>query len=192
MKRLLLLLFILLSTMLGAQNFDLDKFSDPLKYGWNTPELQKEYRQDLEYRTRLLQLYEDQHQPEWEVAVKSATLPGWGHFACKSYTKGQIFMGIEVVLAGSSWYFYDQAMENYDKYKKASQIDDINKYYNDAQNPYHTSQLLMGLYVMFWGYTIYDSVRETRDYNDQLWHKIEDDNLGKRLELAPNGIQFRF
>ncbi len=191
MKRIIFFVACLFSILL-AQDFDLEKFSDPQKYGWKDFEERNLAKMDIQERQRLLQIYRMNRLTSAGSLAKSALIPGWGHFSAKSYTKGQILLGMEVVLLGSSLYFYDQAMDSYDKYKKADQIDDMNQHYNDALEPYRYSQAFLGLAVLVWIYTLYDTVNVTEDYNSNLWNDIIREYNKQNIIITPTGISVRF
>ena len=195
MKKNLILIVVLLSfqTILGGE-FDIQKFSNPKKYGWETRRKQLLIRKNLIERQKLLQIYETKKLSPTKNVIKSAIVPGWGHFSAKRYLKGQILLGAEIVLLGSSLYFYDQAMEKYDKYQKATYIRDIYKYYQEARSPYLRSQLLLSLGIAVWIYTVYDSITVTENYNRDLWQNIffEYQNRKIKLDISPLGFNIRF
>ncbi len=191
MKRTILIMACLFS-ILFAQDFDLEKFTDPQKYGWDDFEQRNEAKMDLQERQRLLQIYRMNKLTAAGSLAKSALIPGWGHFSAKSYTKGQILLGMEVVLLGSSLYFYDQAMDSYDKYKNSDQIDEMNQNYNDALEPYRYSQAFLGLAILVWAYTLYDTVNVTEDYNSNLWNDIIREYNRQNVIITPTGISVRF
>ena len=128
--------------------------------------------------------------------LRSAVFPGWGHFAVKQYTRGEILLGLEVVFLGTAFYYYSQAMDDYDKYKKADFIGDIDKYYDRAQDKYSISQTFLVLGLLNWFYSMYDTIIVTRQYNSQLWEKLNRTYLGNTPELGfssyPLGIEVRF
>jgi hypothetical protein len=186
--------FLLIMTIgaLAAQDFDINQFSDPAKYNWKDLGERQDAQNELLERQKLLQIYQANRLSLATNLGKSAVIPGWGHFSAESYTKGQILMGLEIVVVGTSLYYYDQAMESYDKYKNATQVDEINQFYNDAQSPYRASQAFMGLAVIIWGYTLYDTYNETEQYNSRLWNKIMTEYNRKNLQITPVGISWRF
>jgi len=188
----LLILFLLFSIFLNAQNFDIEKFSDPTKYGWQNPQQQQEARQDLLERQKLLQIYEMNKFTYHDKIVKSALIPGWAHFNAKKYAKGQVLLGLEVGLFVSSFYFYDQSMNYYDKYKSADYIGDITDYYEKTKTPWRYSQAFLGLGLLVWVYNIYDSFLVVDEYNTELWQKIYIDYHNKKLSVTPTGITYRF
>ncbi len=188
-----LLICLIFISMLNAEEFDINTFSNPAKYGWYTPDLQMEARQKLKKERQFLKIYDSQKLSLLENVGKAALIPAWGQFSCQQYTKGQVFLGIQVILLGSSWYFYDQAMEHYDKYKTATQLDDIQQYYNDAMKPHRFSQAFLLLYGLVWAYSFYDVSLETEKYNSRLWQDIVDGKKTKiETRVSPFGIQIKF
>ncbi|RLC52941.1 MAG: hypothetical protein DRZ79_00325 [Candidatus Cloacimonadota bacterium] len=193
-KSLILIVAIICFQVAFGSNFDIQKFSNPKKYGWETRKKQLLIRKNLIERQKLLQIYETKKLSPAKNVIKSAFVPGWGHFSAKRYLKGQILLGTEIILFGSSLYFYDQAMEKYDKYKKATYIRDIYTYYQEARSPYLRSQLMFGLGIAVWIYTIYDSITVTENYNRDLWQNIffEYQNRKIKLDISPIGFSLRF
>ncbi|MCD4829251.1 MAG: hypothetical protein K8R90_07505 [Candidatus Cloacimonetes bacterium] len=188
----ILLSLAALMPSLAAQTFDIEVFSDPQKYGWNTFEQRSEAQARLLERQQLLQVFRMQRLDAATNVAKSAIAPGWGHFSAQSYTKGQVLLGIQVILLGSSFYFYDQAMENYNRYKQASQIDQMNQAYNDALEPYRFAQAFFGLFAIVWGYTLFDTYMVTEEYNAGLWNVIVEEYNRGTVQLTPTGISVRF
>ncbi len=192
MKKIILLILIIFVRTLSAEEFDIKKFSDPNKYGWDTYEKFLSAREDLQKRNNLLQIYETQNQKPISNVIKSAIVPGWGHFSAKHYWKGQFLLGLEIILLGTSYLYYDQAMDIYDKYEKATYIGDIEKYYSDAKSPYNMSQVFLGLGIIVWAYNIYDTIIVTEKYNDALWEKIIFENQDTSISISPTGLSMRF
>lgn len=60
----------------------------------------------------------------------------------------------------------------YKLYKQATQIDEIEQYYKDAQVPYQYSFILMGFAGIIWAYNIFDVIQSTQDYNVRLGKKL--------------------
>lgn len=191
------LLSILLTTTTGlwgqdSEAFDLMKFSDPEKYGWKTFEDRIEAKNDLLERQKLLQVYQMEKLSIAGSISKSILAPGWGHFSAESYTTGEILLGLHVVLLGTTYYFYDQSMDHYDKYKNATYVEDIQYHYDEALKPYRYAQLMGGLWVILWGYTIWDAVVVTEKYNTKLWDEIVSEYRSSRLKVNPTGFEWRF
>ena len=192
MKKMIIILAILSFSVFLFSEFDIEKFVDPHKYGWESLEKYYSDRKNFEERQKLLQIYELKKLSVSKNILKSVIAPGWGHFTAKRYTKGQILLGLEVILIGSGIYYYDQAMENYDKYKKADYIGDIEKYYTDANTPFQYSKILLGFGVVVWLYTIYDTIQVTEEYNNELWDNIYMEYYKKNLIITPTGFTLRF
>jgi len=195
LKDRLILIAILLTgwIALSAQSgFDINKFSDPTKYRWQSLEDRLQYRNDLYERQKLLQIYEmDAHSISGNV-LKSAVIPGWGQFNTKNYTKGQVFLGVEIALFGASLYYYDKAMTSYRKYENANQIDDIQNYYKDAQGPYQYSIIFLSFASMVWAYNIFDVIQSTESYNVEVWNNTIQKYYQQTVSLTPIGLQVRF
>lgn len=189
MKSKLVIVLILFSVLLQATKFDIEKFTNPEKYGWKTPEQQKNFRKNLLARKKTLLEYNEKAQSPYQNMLKSAIAPGWGHFAAEHQTRGQIFLGMQILLFGTSLYFYDQSNEYYSKYKSATQIDKMNQYYNDAQTPYRYAQIFTALWIITWVYTVYDTVTATENYNKGLWNDLMEKN---NIQITPKGIEIRF
>ena len=192
MKKILLILILSFINVIYATEFDIKKFSDPNKYGWDTPKTHSMARQNLYNRQKLLQIYELNKQDIIKNIIKSAVAPGWGHYTAKKYTRGHFLLATEIILFGTSYFFYDQAMEKYDKYKKSTYIGDINQYYLDAKDPYVYSQIFFSLGVAVWLYTIYDSISATDEYNHILWNELYMEYHQKGFKITPLGISLRF
>ncbi len=192
MKKKIIILAILSFSIFLFSEFDIEKFVDPQKYGWDSLEKYYSDRKNIEERQKLLQIYDFKKLSVSKNILKSVIAPGWGHFTAKRYTKGQILLGLEVILIGSGIYYYDKAMENYDKYKKADYIGDIEKYYTDANTPFQYSKILLGFGVVVWLYTIYDTIQVTEEYNNELWDNIYMEYYKKNLIITPTGFTLRF
>lgn len=187
-----LLLLIAAAIPFSAQTFDIQAFSDSTKYGWKNYEDRLAYRTDLMNRQNLLQLYELEAQPTNTNIIKSALVPGWGQFATKFNTKGTILLGSELLLLGGSLYFYDKAMYNYRLYENATQIEEIERYYKDAQGPYQYTFILLGFASVVWVYNIFDVIQSTEDYNENIWKDILQRQKSSPVQFTPNGLELRF
>jgi len=193
-QRLVIVVFfaLVLSELCAVSAFDIEKFTDPQKYGWKTQQDRNEYRSDLFERQKLLQIYEMEAQSVSGNILKSALFPGWGQFNAKSYTKGQIFLGIEVALLGTSYFYYDKALDYHKKYRNATQIDHINNYYNQAQTPYQYSIVFLSLASIVWAYNVFDVIQTTEDYNATVWKKTLQNYYKAPVKISPNGIEIKF
>lgn len=192
-KMILILLVILAAACLNAQtSFDINAFSDSTKYGWQNYLDRKQYRMDLSNRLELLQLYEMEANSVQSCVLKSALVPGWGQFTNKQNTKGSVFLGAELLLMGTSLYFYDRSMYYYNKYLDSTQIDDIETNYKAAVGPRQYSLIFLGLGALVWGYNIFDVIQGTDDHNAEVWRNIVDRYHKSRLTVTPDGIEVRF
>lgn len=191
MKLRIIIALLCLCTLALSAEFDIKKFTDPAKYQWNDLQERLAYRQDLLQRQKLLQIYEMRKQDVTGNLIKSALVPGWGHFASQHYNKGAILLASEVVLFGTGLFYLDKAMDKYSQYKDATYIADIKQYYTDANDYYRVFQGFIGLGLLVWGYTIYDTIVVTEEYNAGVWQRIVRDHR-QRVSLGPGYITVRF
>jgi hypothetical protein len=190
MKNLIIIILTVLSINIYAKDFNIMDFSRPDKYGWNTFEKRQKAVNDLANRQKLLQLYEMEKQDIVGNVMKSVIIPGWGQYHAKDYSKGQVFLGLETVMLLTSYYLYEQSMNKYDRYKHATQIDEIHRLYNDASRPYRFAQTFFGAYLAILVYNCYDSIDTTNKYNAKIWEKIEKKSLD--ISITPTGLTLRF
>lgn len=190
MKNLILIILTVFAINISAKDFNIMDFSRPDKYGWGTFEKREKAVEDLSERQKLLQLYEMEKQDIYGNVIKSLVIPGWGQYHAKNYSKGQIFLGMETVMLLTSYYLYQQSMNKYDRYKQATQIDEINKLYDEAARPYRFAQTFLGAYLAILIYNCYDSVETTNDYNAKVWNRIENKSL--KISVTPTGLTLRF
>jgi len=192
MKKYFITLFIVITTALFAQKFDVEKFTDPNKYGWEDFDMQRLAREDLDTRKQILELYNDRKQNYSTNIMKSAILPGWGQMAAGRTLRGELFLGAEIILAGTGYYYYDKAMNYYDKYKKATYVGDIKRYYEDAKGPYTISQVMLVAGVVIWAINIFDTISVTAENNSGLWERSVKDYYEQKLTITPLGFTYRF
>ena len=190
MKNLIFIILTVFAINIYAKDFNIMDFSRPNKYGWGTFEKREKSVENLSERQKLLQLYEMEKQDIYGNVIKSLVIPGWGQYHAKNYSKGQIFLGMETVMLLTSYYLYEQSMNKFDRYKQATQIDEINKLYNEAARPYRFAQTFFGAYLAILIYNCYDSVDTTNQYNAQVWNKIEKKSL--KISVTPTGLTLRF
>lgn len=190
---LLLLVFLLGAVWLKAQEtINLQAFADSTKYGWMNYMDRDSYRNELNQRQNLLQLYELEALSTRDTFLKSLVMPGWGQFASKNNNKATVFMSLELAALMGSVYFYDRAMTNYRQYQSATQIDEINRYYGKSQLPYQYSLMAAGFGFVVWGYNLYDVIMSTNEYNEQLWKNIYERRSTSPLQLTPSGLELQF
>ena len=192
MNKYLIIVILLLSTLSAAEEFNIEKFSDTAKYNWENMKDRCEARDDLNSRQKLLQIYELNKQQIVTNVIKSALAPGWGHYSSRNYTKGHAFIASEIVLFGTSYYFFNQAMDDYHNYEDSHYIGDIKQLYLDANSNYKYSQLFFSLGAIVWMYTIYDSISATQEYNQVLWNDLFNKLHSQRVIITPTGITVRF
>jgi hypothetical protein len=192
-KFILVFLLLFLIVVLAAQTqFDISTFADTTKYGWQDWRDRGDYRADLLDRQKLLQLYEMESNPIRRSIAKSMALPGWGQISSRSYTKGTIILGSELIVLGASLYFFDRSNYYYDKYMNATQIDDIENYYSEAVKPRQYSILLLSLGGIIWIYNIFDVIETTDAYNAMIWQDIVEKYGSQPVNIGPGGVQIRF
>ncbi len=187
----LLMTFLLVMIKLPAETFDLNKFSNPKKYGWENYLDRAEYRKDLQNRKELLQLYEVKAKSITSTMAKSAIFPGWGHYTIESYSKGHTFLTGGIILAGAGLYFYSRSQDYYDNYKAANQIDVITSNYDKAEENYNYAMVFIGSYIILWAYNLYDSAESTERYNANLWDNLIN-NRFDNISLTPTSFEVRF
>lgn len=192
MKRYLIIITLFFATLLSAEEFNIKKFSDPAKYNWKNMEDRFEARKELDSKLELLQIYKQSKQPILTNMMKSAIAPGWGHYSAKNYIKGHALIASEIVLFGTSLYFYVQALDDFNKYEDSHYIGDIKQYYLDANNNYRYSQLFFSLGALVWIYTIYDSISATQEYNQNLWNDLSKKLHSQKVVITPTSITLRF
>jgi len=192
----LIVMFLIISLPLFADKpneFDNDSILQiNIKYGWDNTTDWKNSRKDLQENMIVFKKWDDKKQSHFTNCLKSMIAPGWGHFSTNNYLKGEILLGLQVLLAGSAYYFYDQSQDYYDKYRNAHQIDEINQYYIDANSSYRTSGILVGLWIITWGYTVLDSIQSTENYNRNLWFTLYDEYMNGKVSVTAQGIQIHF
>ncbi len=194
MRKIYLLLLLLVGiTFLSAQaGFDIVQFSDSTKYGWMDWRQRAEYRTELLERQKLLQIYEMEANSMRGNIIKSALAPGWGQFSNKQNTKGSIFLATELLLVGASLYFYDRSLYYYDKYQSATQVEQIETYYNAATGPRQYSLIFLGVGLVVWGYNLFDVIQGTDDYNAAVWRRVVENYANRPVQITPTGVEIRF
>ena len=186
-------IILLICSSLAAQ-FNIKNFSDTEKYGWKDIQSQQMARKELQSRQKLLQIYEMEKQSKIGNIIKSAITPGWGQLNTQHCTKGQMLLGLELIIAGSSYYFYDRASEEYDLYLEANYIGDIKQHYEDASTFNFYSKGLMMFGIAIWAYNLYDTYQTTEEFNANVWNNILKQYHSEKIQvsLQPLGFEVRF
>ncbi len=192
MNRYLIIIVLFFAALLTAEEFNIEKFSNPSKYNWENMEDRFKARENLDSRQKLLQIYELNKQQVVGNMLRSAIVPGWGHYKSLDYTKGHTFLASEIVLFGTSLYFYVKAMDDYNKYEDSHYIGNIDQYYTDANSNYKKSQLIFSLGAIVWIYTIYDSISATQEYNQNYWNELSKRLHSQKVVITPTSITLRF
>ncbi|OQY40175.1 MAG: hypothetical protein B6226_00430 [Candidatus Cloacimonetes bacterium 4572_65] len=191
-KRLVIIMvMVILFLQLPAEGFDINKFSNPKKYGWDNYNDRLAFKKDLHDRQQMLQLYEVKSMSLAENMTKSVIFPGWGHYSIESYTKGHVFLTSELLLLGTGLYFYSRSQDYYDKYKVASQINIIDSNFDKAEQHYTTATIFLSVYALVWAYCLYDTSESTENYNTNVWNDLKDKYM-KNVSLTPTGFEVRF
>lgn len=185
-------IFIVLLFNLFSADFDLNKFVNPEKYNWDDIREYKSYREDIDLRKNLMQIYSLKKMNVRNNLFNSMILPGLGHYKTNNYMKGHVFLVTEIILFGTSLYYYDQAHEMYDKYKNADYIVDLNKYYEAADGPFTNFKIFASLGVLVWIYNVYDTWIVTNEYNNHIWSDLYKNYKSGDVLLTPSGITLRF
>ena len=192
MNKYLIIIVLFFSTLLAAEDFNIEKFSNPSKYNWENMEDRFKARESLDTRQKLLQIYEMNKQHIFGNMLRSAFVPGWGHYKSHDYTKGHTFLASEIVLFGTSLYFYIQAMDDYHNYEDSHYIGDIKQLYFDANSNYRYSQLFFSLGAIVWIYTLYDSISATQEFNQNYWNELSKKLNSQKVVITPTSITLRF
>jgi len=167
-------------------------FVDTLKYKWHTPTDRYDFRDNLDLRNSILPDFQKEMINVSSNMERSLFLPGIGHFHTGNYLRGLLMVGSEVFIASTAIYMYDKGKQSYKKYKVATQIDDINRYYDSAVTNYTQASMMVGLFVAVWVYNIYDTYLVTTAYNEKLWNEHLRKERERRFYLTPAGATFRF
>lgn len=162
-----IILLLLVHSPLRAQ----EEVSVPLRK-WET-EFQR-----LQERTRLSQLggkldiFLTQRQKPTSNTLKSAILPGLGQLKAKSTIKGVTFLTTFLASVGGGTYLLILSNQEYDKYKSADNIEDINKHYDDSNKFLKYSQISFGAGALIWTVNIFDAFMTTKTRNRRLFKKF--------------------
>ena len=191
-KILILIILLILSQFISAQTADVTGFSNTLKYNWFTPQDRYDFRENLSIRSSVINDFERQKIDVTRNMQLSMILPGTGHLHTGNYFRGILFLGSEIALASAAVHFVNEGRTNYDRYKSATRIDEINRYYDAAVTSYVQATIVAGLFVAIWIYNVFDTRNVTREYNRRLWINLQQAEQERRLQIAPNGISYHF
>jgi hypothetical protein len=81
-------------------------------------------------------------------ALLSLILPGTGQLMNESEGRSVVFLGSAVGLATAAFIYHSRYSDAHDRYLKATNIDDINRYYDESRTPYRMRNLFLGLYSL--------------------------------------------
>ena len=183
---------VILPRDIFAQIGNMHTFADTLKYGWFTPEDRYDFRDNLALRNSIIPEYERSMISVSKNMERSWILPGSGHFHTQNYMRGLLFLGSEIFIASTVLYLFDKGASDYNSYKEATQIDEINKYYDSAVDSYLQATLLSCLFVAVWVFNVYDTHQVTTEYNKRMWNDHLNREKERRLHLTPTGVTYRF
>jgi len=192
MKKHILFCILLVVISLNASDQFSDDFLNRDKYGWSNFDRYVKARKIKLAKQELLQMYDLDKQNIITNVLRSSVAPGWGQFSAKRNLKGQLIVGAEIALIGSFLYYNDKYLTNYDEYKKANYIGDIENFYDKANKHYLTSRTFLALGITVWLYNIIDAVISTNEYNQDVWDSLYNDYERGKIILSPNGISLRF
>ncbi len=187
--KIFLSLLLLCPSLIFPKIFDINNFSNPKKYGWEDNKDRLKFRKILKVKSDLYQLYDLRKYSYPQTIGLSAILPGWGQFNTEHYVKGQILITSNIAILGTAYYFYDSALGYNQKYKNATQVQQMKQFYSDANYYLNYAQIITGIYALFWVYNIYDAIKSTDAYNTKLWNQIK---KNKKFELTKNGVSYKF
>jgi hypothetical protein len=77
-------------------------------------------------------------------------------------------MLVNIIYVGGGTYFLILSNQEYDKYKSADNIDDINKHYDDSNKFLKYSQISFSTGALIWTISIFDAFITTKSRNLKL------------------------
>jgi len=162
---LLILVFATSNTLLAQKS----KTNIPLRT-WKNKEERINERQQIQRWKSNWDEYMSKKQKISTNLLKSTLFPGIGQSSCKAWLKGSLFFSSTVVSFGSAGYFLFQSNENYEKYKVADNIDDIEKYWDKSIRLLRYSQICASIGAGIWLTNIVDAYVTTKSYNKALFN----------------------
>lgn len=119
---------------------------------------------------------------KWGAVWRSAVFPGWGQIYKGEKKKGIKLAVIEGFLIGGAYLTWQMSEQAKDKYLSATNQENIDKYYNEA-NQYHfaNNYLTIGA-IALWGYSII-SIYTTDEDN---FRKSENSKLNRLIYFTNN------
>ena len=109
----------------------------------------------------------------------SLMLPGSGQMMNESPGKSLIFLSIASSLATAALLYHSRYTEAHDRYLKATNIDDINRYYDESRAPYKLRNLFLGLYALC------ALVSSAEAYSEARWCETQRRRI--ELSISPEG-----
>lgn len=171
---------LLVLSAIQAQNTDI-----PLR-SWASETARIAERKRIAQTELCLARYRMAKKSPVSVSLNSALWPGLGQFQVKQNTKGSVFAvssGMIALGAGICYLVSDSA---YSSYQNADNIDDIEKYYNRANNFYKYTQYCGIAFGALWVTSMVDAYFSARSYNAKLLSQCFAD-AGLRPNLQMNG-----
>ena len=188
----LIIIYFLLLKSLYSQNTDMTGFSNTIKYNWLTPEDRYEFRNNLALRNSIIDDFEKEKIDVSRNMQLSLILPGTGHLHTGNYIRGILFLGGEIAIASTTIYFFNQGKSNHEKYRNATQIDDINRFYDATVTSYLQASIMTGVFIAVWVVNVFDTRRVTNEYNRRLWNDFLQREQERRVVVTTNGLVYRF
>ena len=167
-------------------------FSNTLKYNWLTPKDRYDFRDNLALRNSIIDEFEKERIDVSRNMQLSLVLPGTGHLHTGNYIRGFLFLGGEIVIASTAIYFFNQGKSNHEKYRDATQIDEINRFYDATVTSYLQASIMTGVFVVVWVVNVFDTRRVTNEYNRRLWNELLLREQERRVVVTGNGLIYRF
>jgi hypothetical protein len=96
-------------------------------------------------------------------ALLSLFMPGAGQLLNESKGKSVLFLGTASGLAVGGVIYHSRYSDSHDRYLKATNIDDINSFYEESRKPYKLRALFLGLY------SLCALASSTEAYNEAAW-----------------------
>jgi len=104
----------------------------------------------------------------------SLMLPGGGQMMNESPGKSLLFLGFATGLAAAALLYHSRYADAHDKYLRATNIDDINRYYDESRRPYKLRNLFLGLYLLC------AAISSAEAYDEARWCEAQ----RRRIELS--------
>jgi len=157
-----------------------------------TPQDRYDFRDNLALRSSIIDEFERSRIDVSRNMQLSLILPGTGHLHTGNYIRGVLFLGGEIAIASTAVHFFNRGRSNYDKYKNATRIDEIERFYDAAVTSYVQASIMAGVFVGVWVWNVFDTRRVTNEYNQRLWNEMMTREQERRVVVGANGLEYRF